>query len=83
MVYSKPTIEEILNNRNRKVKDAIRFIDIALNCNVTREDMIRFVKDDYFYEPDGDEVLRYAIAYITYKLPLDGKMDDYEFLLDS
>lgn len=83
MEYPKPTIEEILNNHNRKVKAAIQFVDIALECNVKREDIIRFVKDDCFYEHDGDEVLRFAIAYITYKLPLDDILDDYEFLLDS
>lgn len=73
MALDKPTLEEILANPDERVKELLRFIDDALESEVSRKNIVRAINQVY---GDDEELLSYGKAYLSYKMPVDEEADD-------
>jgi len=84
MALNKPTLEEILDNPDERVKTLLRFIDEAMESKMARKNIVRAMTQVY---RDDEETLRYGEAYLSYKMPLEEEEDDeedmFEHLLNS
>lgn len=75
-----PSLNDILSVQDTNIQEVIQFIDIALQNNVIREELIKIINDDYW---DDEDAWFYGMAYISYKFPGEYVSIDYDELIDT
>lgn len=75
-----PSLKEILSNRDRKIQEVIQFIDIALQNNVIREELIKIINDDYW---DNEDAWTFGMSYLSYIFPGEYVPMDYDALISE
>ncbi len=74
MAQEKLTLEEILANPDERIKLLVEIIDDFVKSKAKRKNILKAI--EYGLEPEDEEILRYAKAYLSYKMPADDADDE-------
>ena len=70
MAQEKLTLEEILANPDERIKLLVEIIDDFVKSKAKRKNILKAIK--YGFDTEDEEmILRYAKAYLSYKMPAD------------
>ncbi len=70
MAQEKLTLEEILANPDEQIKLLVEIIDDFVKSKAKRKNILKAI--EYGFDTEDEEmILRYAKAYLSYKMPAD------------
>lgn len=70
MAQEKLTLEEILANPDERIKLLVEIIDDFVKSKAKRKNILKAI--EYGFDTEDEEmILRYAKAYLSYKMPAD------------
>ena len=75
MAQEKLTLEEILANPDERIKLLVEIIDDFVKSKAKRKNILKAI--EYGFDTGDEEmILRYAKAYLSYKMPADDADDE-------
>ena len=75
MAQEKLTLEEILANPDERIKLLVEIIDDFVKSKAKRKNILKAI--EYGFDTEDEEmILRYAKAYLSYKMPADDTDDE-------
>ena len=74
MAQEKLTLEEILANPDERIKLLVEIIDDFVKSKAKRKNILKAI--EYGFDTEDEEILRYAKAYLSYKMPADDEDDE-------